>query len=176
MNFVAARLPYRQTGTFSNIALDHIDQAAALKPFFTHPPTLQGIQKAIEARKQFDTDTPAGKASRKILVEHLKDQYEGIDTTDKVKKNIELLLSADTFTITTAHQNNLFTGPLYFIYKIVHAIKLADHLNSVLARAKFCSPSFISVRKMLTLPNSIILISVEKNWFGIQNKPVPLAG
>jgi len=43
-------LAYRQTGSFSNIALDYIDQAAALKPFFTHAPTLQGIQKAIEAR------------------------------------------------------------------------------------------------------------------------------
>jgi hypothetical protein len=52
----STRLPYRQTGAFSKIALDYIDQAAALKHFFTHPPTLQGIQKAIESRKKFDTD------------------------------------------------------------------------------------------------------------------------
>lgn len=136
MNFTAARLPYRQTGTFSNIALDYIDQAAALKPFFTHPPTLQGIQKAIELRKQFTTD-------RQALVNELEKQYAEIETSDAVKKNIQSLLSADTFTITTAHQNNLFTGPLYFIYKIVHAIKLADHLKDSLPKQNFVPVFYI---------------------------------
>lgn len=136
MNFNATRLPYRQTRAFSKIALDYIDQAAALKPFFTHPPTLQGIQKAIEARKQFATD-------RKGLVQELRKQYEGVETSDKVKKNIEALLSADTFTITSAHQNNIFTGPLYFIYKIVHAIKLAEHLKASLPKQNFVPVFYI---------------------------------
>ena len=133
MDANATRLPYRQTGCFSNIALDYIDQAAAVKPFFTHPPTLQGIQKAIEARKKFKTD-------RKTLVQALKKQYEGIGTNKKVTKNIEALISTDTFTVTTAHQNNLFTGPLYFIYKIVHAIRLAEHL-----KASFPQHDFVPV-------------------------------
>ncbi len=123
MNCTSARLPYRQTGAFSKIALDYIDQAAALKPFFTHPPTWQGIQKAIQTREKFNT-------SRDVLVQELKKQYAGIETSDQVRKNIDSLLSPETFTITTAHQNNIFTGPLYFIYKIVHAIKLADHLGA----------------------------------------------
>lgn len=130
MDCTYTRLPYRQTNAFSKIALDYIDQAAALKSFFTHPPTLQGIQKAVEARKKFKTD-------RKTLVNELKKQYDGIEKTGKVKKNIEALLSEDTFTVTTAHQNNLFTGPLYFIYKIVHAIKLADHLKTSLPKQNF---------------------------------------
>ena len=136
MDCTSTRLPYRQTGAFSKIALDYIDQAAALKPFFTHPPSLQGIQKAIEKRKQFPTD-------RKILVQELNKQYEGVETSDKVKSNIELLLLADTFTITTAHQNNIFTGPLYFIYKIVHAIKLADHLKASLPKQNFVPVFYI---------------------------------
>lgn len=130
MNCTSTRLPYRQTNAFSKIALDYIDQAAALKPFFSHPASIKGIQKAIEARKQFVTD-------RKALVNELKKQYEGIDTSDKVKKNIEALLSEDTFTVTTAHQNNIFTGPLYFIYKILHAIKLTGHLNASLPKQNF---------------------------------------
>src|SRR5688572_9552944 len=117
MDANATRLPYRQTGCFSNIALDYIDQADTVKPFFTYPTSLQGIQKAIETRKKFKTD-------RKTLVQELKKQYEAVGTNEKVTRNIEALASADTFTVTTAHQNNLFTGPLYFIYKIVHAIKL----------------------------------------------------
>ena len=136
MEFISSRLPYRQTGSFSKIALDYIDQAAALKPFFEHPPTLVGIQKAIEGRKQFFTN-------REVLVQELKKQYEGVATSDKVQNNIEALLSANCFTITTAHQNNIFTGPLYFIYKIVHAIKLADHLKSVLPEQHFVPVFYI---------------------------------
>lgn len=130
MSFTSTRIPYRQTNAFSTIALDHIDQATALKPFISQPPTLQGIQKAIENRKKFTTD-------RKSLVKVLTAQYDGVTTTQKVKKNIDSLLSTDTFTVTTAHQNNIFTGPLYFIYKILHAIKLADHLNESLTGQKF---------------------------------------
>ncbi|HMK24412.1 MAG TPA: bacillithiol biosynthesis cysteine-adding enzyme BshC [Chitinophagaceae bacterium] len=136
MNCTSTRLPYRQTGAFSKIALDYIDQAAALKPFFAHPPSLQGIQKAIDIRKKFATN-------REVLVQELKKQYSGVETSDKVRKNIESLLSADTFTITTAHQNNIFTGPLYFIYKIVHAIKLADHLKASLPKQNFVPVFYI---------------------------------
>ena len=136
MNCTSTRLPYRQTAAFSKLAMDYIDQAEALKPFFAHPPTVKGLQQAIEARKQFSTN-------REILVQELKKQYGGIETGDKVKNNIDSLLSADTFTITTAHQNNIFTGPLYFIYKIVHAIKLADTLKVSLPQYNFVPVFYI---------------------------------
>ncbi len=130
MNFTPTRLPYRQTGAFSKIALDYIDQLEELRPFFLSPPTLQGIQKAIEARKQFSTN-------RQTLVQHLWTQYEGIQAGEQVRNHIDSLLSPDTFTITAAHQNNIFTGPLYFLYKIVHAIKLAAHCKNLIPAYKF---------------------------------------
>jgi bacillithiol biosynthesis cysteine-adding enzyme BshC len=136
MECTSTRLPYRQTGAFSKIALDYIDQAVALKPFFSHPPTIQGLQKTIEARKKFSTN-------RELLVQELRKQYEGVVTSDKVTKNIESLLSDESFTITTAHQNNIFTGPLYFIYKIVHAIKLADHLKASSPKQNFVPVFYI---------------------------------
>jgi bacillithiol biosynthesis cysteine-adding enzyme BshC len=136
MNFRSTRLPYRQTNSFANIALDYIDQVPAIKPFFAYPPTLSGLQQAIVERKKFKTD-------RKTLVSVLKKQYEGVVANEKTKQNIELLLSEHTFTITTAHQNNLFTGPLYFIYKIIHAIKLADHLTSSIPGNNFVPVFYI---------------------------------
>jgi bacillithiol biosynthesis cysteine-adding enzyme BshC len=39
--------------------------------------------------------------------------------------------------VCTAHQPNLFTGPLYFIYKILHAIKLANYLKEQLPSFHF---------------------------------------
>src|SRR5262249_39082453 len=37
----------------------------------------------------------------------------------------------------TAHQPNIFTGHLYFIYKILHAIKLAAFLKAEIPHHKF---------------------------------------
>ena len=135
MKFTSARLPYRQTNCFTKIILDYLDHAEGLKPFYDHTPSLQGIQKAITGRQRFSTN-------RKILVEELKKQYSDVQQSDAVKKSIEALLSENTFTITTAHQPNIFTGPLYFIYKILHAIKLSEHCKASLASIQFC-PCFL---------------------------------
>ena len=122
MPFKATYLPYRQTKSFSAIALDYIDNNDSLKPFYEHAADLEGIKKAIEQRKLFPTD-------RKLLVDHLNEQYKGMGPDEKLQANIESLLLPNTFTITTAHQPNIFTGHLYFIYKILHAIKLADQFT-----------------------------------------------
>jgi bacillithiol synthase len=130
MDCTAQRIPYRQTGFFSKTVLDYIDQAPGMKSFFSFPPSLAGIGQAIEQRKKFPTNRP-------LLVEVLKKQYEGLANSEKVQQNISSLLSPDAFTITTAHQNNIFTGPLYFIYKILHAIKLAAHLKESYPKQDF---------------------------------------
>lgn len=136
MDCTSTRLSYRQTGVFSKIAADYADQAQALMPFVAHAPTLAGIHDAIAARKAYPTD-------RKMLVDELKKQYAAVEPVTAVQKNIDLLLSPDTFTVTTAHQNNIFTGPLYFIYKIIHAIKLADYLNQQASPFKFVPVYYI---------------------------------
>ena len=130
MNCTSARLPYRQTNRFTKIILDYLDRAEDLKPFYCHPPSLQGIQNAIAERQKFSTN-------REILAEQLKKQYSGVERKDAVERNIQALLSKDTFTITTAHQPNIFTGPLYFIYKIIHAIKLSEYCNVSLPQYNF---------------------------------------
>ena len=116
--------------------MDYVDQSESLMPFIAHPPNMGGIQKAIEIRKQFGTN-------REVLVQELIKQYAIAGSSGAIQKNIEALLSPDTFTITTAHQNNIFTGPLLFIYKILHAIKLADHLNISLPEYKFVPVYYI---------------------------------
>ena len=124
MAFSTSKIPYRETGAFSKLALDYIDQLPSLKPFFSNPASLKGIEDAIAIRQQFSTD-------RDLLQQALKDQYVGKQITEAVSSNLEKLASKNCFTITTAHQNNLFTGPLYFIYKILHAISLSEKLNKL---------------------------------------------
>jgi bacillithiol biosynthesis cysteine-adding enzyme BshC len=52
-----------------------------------------------------------------------------MELSAKSRSNIEKLLLPTTFTVVTGHQPCLFTGPLYFIIKILQTIKLADTLN-----------------------------------------------
>lgn len=117
--FTATTLPYHQTGSFSKIVTDYLAGAEALKPFYAHSPTVQGVANLLEERKRFDTN-------RGLIVKVLQEQYGEVEAKPAVMLNIESLLSTNTFTVCTAHQPNLFTGPLYFIYKILHTIKLAD--------------------------------------------------
>lgn len=66
---------------------------------------------------------------RKVLVEVLKQQYGDLRCSDRQSRNIEALLDSNTFTITTGHQLNLFSGPVFFIYKILQTIKTAALLS-----------------------------------------------
>src|SRR5215213_3972862 len=120
MDCTSTHLPYKQTGFFSRIVTDYLDQSPLLREFYEHEVNTDGIKAAIENRKQFPTD-------RKLLQTELCRQYEGIATSARVTNNIEQLSNENTLTICTAQQPNPFTGTLYFVYKILHAIKLADH-------------------------------------------------
>jgi bacillithiol biosynthesis cysteine-adding enzyme BshC len=128
--FAAQHIPYNQTNAFTKIVLDYLSRSEDLRPFYSHIPSIDGFKKAIAERQAHATN-------REILVQTLQQQYRGIETTEIVKKNIELLSSNTSFTVCTAHQPNLFTGPVYFIYKILHTIKLAALLKAELPEYNF---------------------------------------
>jgi bacillithiol synthase len=122
--------PYSETNYFSGIAIDYINADEKLQHFYRHPVSIEGIRQSVEARKLFPQQ-------RDVLVQELQRQYEVLQTAEKVKNNIALLAGEKTFTVTTAHQPNIFTGPLYFIYKILHTIKLAEVLKQQLPAYNF---------------------------------------
>lgn len=120
--FAARHLSYKETNSFSKIVLDYLQEDVRLSEFYSFSPTVEGIKKAIaEKQKQH--------INRQVLVKVLKEQYSLVKTNENTTTIIDSILSASTFTICTAHQPNLFTGPLYFIYKILHAIKLSQSLK-----------------------------------------------
>jgi bacillithiol synthase len=136
MDCTASHLAYKETGYFTKIILDYLDHNKELRPFFLHPVSYDGIKSAMHEREQFKTD-------RKLLVDELKKQYSALELSVAVNKNVEILLQENTFTITTAHQPAIFTGTLYFIYKILHTIKLAEILAE-----KFPDNQFVPVYYM----------------------------
>ncbi len=115
-------LPLDETDCFSEFFLDYINKKEALKPYYSEFPKIENFQKVIDAR-----DFPL--ANRKVLVEVLKSQYQSLSHPSAVSENIEALQSDKTFTVTTGHQLNIFTGPLYFIYKIVTVINACKSLK-----------------------------------------------
>ncbi len=119
----ASYLPYADTHSFSQLVLDYLSGAETLREFYPYRPDAAGIAEAIAARKAFPTN-------RLLLAATLRSQYESLPQEEKVSSNIDLLEDENTFTICTAHQPNLGTGYLYFIYKILHAIMLAAELKA----------------------------------------------
>jgi bacillithiol biosynthesis cysteine-adding enzyme BshC len=118
MDCISTRIPYGQTGFFSKIIIDYLDQSQALQPYYKHPVSVAGIEASIKSRQSFSTDRPT-------LVKFLEQQYAVVEANAAVKENISKLSKETTFTICTAHQPAIFTGNLYFIYKIIHVIRLA---------------------------------------------------
>src|SRR6187551_2414687 len=102
--FLTAHLPYNQTHAFGKIVLDYLNGSENLKPFYSLQPSVKSIEKTLQRKKQQTVN-------RQKLVEVLQTQYQTVPVKDEVKKNIEALLSENTFTVCTAHQPNLFTGP-----------------------------------------------------------------
>ncbi|WP_210463158.1 bacillithiol biosynthesis cysteine-adding enzyme BshC [Rufibacter roseolus] len=123
-------IDYSATGAFSSLVLDYLRKDAKLRPFYAHFPEISSFPALIQER-----DFPAER--RQVLVEELNRQYQGVEVTEAVQANIAALADARTFTITTGHQLNLFTGPLYFIYKIVTAINAARELQKAYPDQKF---------------------------------------
>ena len=70
---------------------------------------------------------------RAVLHDEIKRSYDtlAIDLQESVVlQHLELLKEKNTFTITTGHQLNLFTGPVFFVYKILHTIVLCEKFKS----------------------------------------------
>ena len=124
------QIAYEATGSFSKMVLDYIKGDEQLQPFYAKPVSVDGIQHTIEARKLFATD-------RKLLVDVLKKHYAHANPTAQQLQSIQLLANSNTFTVTTAHQPNIFTGHLYFIYKLLHAIKLCEKLKAAMPENEF---------------------------------------
>ena len=122
MDNVFTHVPYKETGYFSKLVTDYLSESNDIKPFYDFTPDAAGVAQAIKVRAAYPVD-------RKTLVATLSAQYGRLPRSGKTEVNIQSLLSENTFTICTAHQPNLLTGYLYFIYKILHAIKLAEELN-----------------------------------------------
>ena len=124
--FKKSTIEYADTGFFTPIVLDYLSRSENLAPFYGAYPSPEAFEKQVELKSEFK--------HRQVLVNVLKKQYKSA----KLKlDSIDTLLNEDTFTITTGHQLCLFTGPLYFVFKIISAINTCKILREKYPRYNF---------------------------------------
>lgn len=126
------RIALSDTHSFSSFFIDYIEQKQQLKEFYHLFPDIRNFQSQIESKsKSFSS------SNREILNKALTNQYGKLKVTPAVSQNLALLAKAETFTVTTGHQLNIFTGPLFFIYKIATVINACKRLKELHPKNNF---------------------------------------
>ncbi len=152
------QIPFRDTGYFSGLICDYLDRHETTKPLFNRYPELDKFKDQIEEKtKNYNPEF------RSILIQSLLDQYKATEISSGTQSNILSLKDHNTFTITTGHQLNLFTGPLYFLYKIISTINLTTQLKKA-----YPDFNFVPVYWMASEDHDF----EEINYFNFQGKKV----
>lgn len=151
-------ISYQKSGYFTTLLSDYLDEKAILKPLYNRFPNIENFKDQItEKALNFPTE------NRALLVSELEKQYQNFDVSENTLNNIKLLNQNNTFTITTGHQLNLFTGPLYFLYKIVSTINLCKQLQS-----HYPEHNFVPIYWMATEDHDF----EEINYFNLKGKTI----
>ena len=159
-------IPFRETNYFSDFICDYLDQNSELKSFYNRFPKLENFEAQIEEKSNCyleSFESSQDKLRRKVLVEVLSKQYSKLDTSELTSDNIKSLNSENTFTITTGHQLNLFSGPLYFLYKIISTINLAKQLKE-----EYSDYNFVPIYWMASEDHDF----EEINYFNFKGKKI----
>ncbi|OAD92319.1 bacillithiol biosynthesis cysteine-adding enzyme BshC [Aequorivita soesokkakensis] len=151
-------IPYKNTGYFSKLICDYLAEDESFKPFYNRFPNLENFKHQLTEKQKNFTDEKRHLLSKRIMF-----QYGDNSISQSTLSNIDLLREHTTFTITTGHQLNLFTGPLYFLYKIFSAINLAEELNKT-----YTKNHFVPVYWMATEDHDF----EEINYFNLFGKKV----
>lgn len=140
----------------------------AYLPFLNHTYSAPNFNKQLT-----DKSSSFRQETRNILVEALQRQYEKVAENELTMLNIDLLLDENTFTITTGHQLSVFTGPLYFVLKILHAIKQCEELKKIHPKNKFVPVYWMATEDHdFEEIQSLNLFTKKITWEASQKGPV----
>lgn len=158
-------IPFRNTNYFSPLICDYLERSIPLETFYNRFPTLENFKTQIDEKS---LSVGAGhlehsREARTVLVSSLKNQYKNFEISESTHQNIESLKNDKTFTVTTGHQLNLFTGPLYFLYKITSAVNLCRQLKTA-----YPNYDFVPVYWMATEDHDF----EEINYFNFNGKKI----
>ena len=120
-----SKIPYQELRYFSKIIKAYLEESSDVASLYNRFPRIDNFKAQIEEKAA----QPRLMDSRQVLANVLHHQYSGLQNASESLENIAKLKNAKTFTVVTGHQLNLFTGPLYFLYKIISTINLCKELK-----------------------------------------------
>lgn len=162
-------ISYQKSGYFSKLIVDYLEQKPELKALYNRFPTLENFRLQL-AEKELEYNN---NDNRNTLVHSLEQQYQGFVVSEVTQNNLKLLSDTKTFTVTTGHQLNLFSGPLYFLYKIVSTINLCKELKQA-----YPDYNFVPIYWMATEDHDFAEINyfyfkqAKMQWLRESNGPV----
>ena len=130
--FQKQTLSFEDIGLLNTLVQDYLLKKKDTEQLHSSFPDLNGYKKLLGDANLYAT------LKRKNLAQSLLQQAQSVSNTRKESiANISLLENSNCLTVTTGHQLCLFTGPLYFIYKIISTINLSEWLNKSFPDKKF---------------------------------------
>ena len=113
------------TGAFNEQQRKLICSQEELQTFIDLPFSKENLIKQADRKSDWYSQE-----ARSLLVQELRKSYSSAALTKEQDENLKRLEDHKTVTITTGHQLSLFTGPLYFVYKILHVVDLCEKMNA----------------------------------------------
>ena len=118
-----------QLGLINNLVADYLKGLKSTDSFYNETFDLDGIRNTIKQK------TGYSEKNRRVLCRVIEEQYGDFDFDYKILT--DRLAKSKCYTFTTGHQLSLFSGPMYFVYKILHVIKLAEYCKQEIADCDF---------------------------------------
>lgn len=148
---------FKHSGVLNKLLSDYLDRSPALSAFYSAYPDYQGFETLVKTN-------PYSHFNHERLSAILLDQTHSVaNTSESSLAAIKRLSYQNAYSVTTGHQLCLFTGPLYFIYKIFSTIKLAEQLKK-----RFPENDFVPVYWMATEDHDF----EEVNHFHLENETI----
>lgn len=175
-SFNRSEISFKNTHAFDDLIVNYIEENSFFNDFYAFEASPAGIRQVISSYQN-------SRLQRQNVKDIISKQYSLADITQihvKVQENVGLLSQDNSFTVTTGHQLNIFSGPLYVFFKIISAINLSNTLNE-----KHPDHHFIPVFWMATEDHDIEEITSinlfgksflwDTEWKGIAGQ-MPLTG
>lgn len=158
--------------TINKISFNDIESIPQLVKDFLNQ-KIEGFEENIFSLEHFRNQIHLKKDSftqdqRDILSDELNKQLEGLSLSSMQRENLDRLKLPNTFTITTGHQLNLFSGPVFFVYKILQTIKTCTYMKE-----NFPDFNFVPVYWMASEDHDFAEINhfkTQNNYYEINEK------
>lgn len=116
-----------------NLFLDYIYEFENVQEYYKH-----NFRNKDSYTNLFNRISDSRKDKSHSLSAIIKNQYSSLQNiSNKTLRNIELIDKEKTITVVTGQQLGLLGGPLYTVYKIITAIRLANQLTERYDEFKF---------------------------------------